>query len=251
MFRVKHSFFKKMKLTKKDLKKIAIYVRKFNASISRLEKKMPEQANLLPERYNVSVIKNMGSRKALNRFYKDVDLWFKPKNRELVSIEGFKISRWQKRILERSAQKINKKRDEIKDKINKRGDIDILKPVDIVQRAKDIKAEVKKGNIDSGANSWFNFLKRTIKLGQEGEIEKRFAQYRENYINSLDVNLSKGNAEKIKRLIKDMSNYDLFLMTQYDDLTSIDFIYGPEQEEEIAEKMESHIIKYLENMEDS
>lgn len=92
-------------------------VKNFNAKISRLEKKYPEQKNALPERMSVKQIKELvTSRKDLQRELRSLRRFTVRGAEELVDVPdsdyNLKITKWQKNEMLSRLKRINRRRKE-------------------------------------------------------------------------------------------------------------------------------------------
>lgn len=236
---------------KKKSKNIKSYVSKFNASITRMEKANPDIAGNLPHRYDAELIKKTYTPSEIKQFYKDVDRWFNvPGQRTIVWYGGFAMTKFEKRNIQREESKINTIREKVKQdtKIrNPEGFEDIFQKIDAEKTARKIIEQERRGEISSASNAWYNFVNKLSRESKQEYYEKAFARYRQNYYQSLYENLSLPDALDIINLISDskMTDYDLFTLTQSDDLTTIEFIYGKNEEEYIADRVKTHVQNFI------
>lgn len=98
-----------------DSERLAKAVKNFNAKITRLEKKDPQNKNALPERMSVKQLKELiGTRQDLNREINALQRFTRRGAEEIISVPendyNLKITKWQKEEMTRRNAVINRKR---------------------------------------------------------------------------------------------------------------------------------------------
>lgn len=192
-------------------------VKNFNAKISRLEKKDPQNKEVLPEKITVKQIKELiSTRQDLKRELNALQRFSKRGAEKIIEIPdtdyNLKTTKWQKEEMARRTAIINRKRKrrlkevaetEIKSRGEKlgyrRGDIGMGKASEI--ELQPLKAFTPKMNRrDLGKK--FNLI---MKESQQGYWNKRDILMKKNYISSLEQNF---NANDIKDVIEHIDDMD-------------------------------------------
>lgn len=192
-------------------------VKNFNAKISRLEKKDPQNKEALPEKITVKQIKELiSTRQDLKRELNALQRFSKRGAEKIIEIPdtdyNLKTTKWQKEEMTRRTAIINRKRKrrlkevaetEIKSRGEKLGyrwgDIGMGKASEI--ELQPLKAFTPKMNRrDLGKK--FNLI---MKESQQGYWNKRDILMKKNYISSLEQNF---NANDIKDVIEHIDNMD-------------------------------------------
>lgn len=192
-------------------------VKNFNAKISRLEKKDPQNKEALPEKITVKQIKELiSTRQDLKRELNALQRFSKRGAEKIIEIPdtdyNLKTTKWQKEEMTRRTAIINRKRKrrlkevaetEIKSRGEKlgyrRGDIGMGKASEI--ELQPLKAFTPKMN-RRDLSKKFNLI---MKESQQGYWNKRDIIMKKNYITSLEQNF---NANDIKDVIKHIDDMD-------------------------------------------
>ena len=192
-------------------------VKNFNAKISRLEKKDPQNKEALPEKITVKQIKELiSTRQDLKRELNALQRFSKRGAEKIIEIPdtdyNLKTTKWQKEEMTRRTAIINRKRKrrlkevaetEIKSRGEKlgyrRGDIGMGKASEI--ELQPLKAFTPKMN-RRDLSKKFNLI---LKERQQGYWNKRDIIMKKNYITSLEQNF---NANDIKDVIKHIDDMD-------------------------------------------
>lgn len=251
---------------KKDTNQLSIYVRKFNAKITRLEKQNPDiaSAGLYPQRISVSDLKSrIFTRKDFNREIKAIDRFFKSGAADIITTSsGIKITKYELNEAKIYVRRINKRRKDLRDKS---GISDFrakelnLNYVSLEDKLNEIKLRIenmrKKAEPDM-SNEMQNFKNFLIKLHYESSDEwfdRKNDQYYLNYLEGAKNELGAENAQKIKDLLEKLgiTGYQLYLINLKNDLTDFDYVYGADKvEERIQNILEQIPITFKEVMED-
>ena len=192
-------------------------VKNFNAKISRLEKKDPQNKEALPEKITVKQIKELiSTRQDLKRELNALQRFSKRGAEKIIEIPdtdyNLKTTKWQKEEMTRRTAISNRKRKrrlkevaetEIKSRGEKlgyrRGDIGMGKASEI--ELQPLKAFTPKMN-RRDLSKKFNLI---MKESQQGYWNKRDIIMKKNYITSLEQNF---NANDIKDVIKHIDDMD-------------------------------------------
>lgn len=192
-------------------------VKNFNAKISRLEKKDPQNKEALPEKITVKQIKELiSTRQDLKRELNALQRFSKRGAEKIIEIPdtdyNLKTTKWQKEEMTRRTAIINRKRKrrlkevaetEIKSRGEKlgyrRGNIGMGKASEIeLQPLKAFTAKMNRRDLGKK----FNLI---MKESQQGYWNKRDILMKKNYISSLEQNF---NANDIKAVIKHIDDMD-------------------------------------------
>lgn len=200
-----------------DLRKA---VKNFNAKITRLEKKFPEQKNALPERMSVKQIKELvTSRKDLERELRSLRRFTKPGAEELVDIPesdyNLKITKWQKDEMLSRLNRINKRRKER---------YDIIMNEEMTSRGEKLGYTVEQyresigmGSVDRASTEPMNAFtpkqtrmdlkakfKTILRESQLGYWNEREQIMKETYIRTLLENFSEDDIKDVISVIENM-----------------------------------------------
>lgn len=233
-----------IKWREKDIKKLTNSVRKFNASITRMEKTLPELAdtNILPSRMNVQDLKeHIFSRKDFNATINRVERWFKKGARDIVDMDGsIKTTRWAKKEAQYTERSIKARKQRLAKKLGLTekgleeeglGEVSISKKIEEIKKRVQEKIRFNFTDMSNEQQSWKNFLKKIWYQSSDDYYNKMNALFRENYYKALRKNLTKMQADIIIKTIDRLRLTDeqLFYMVSNNDDIDIDYIYGPEE----------------------
>lgn len=220
-----------------DEKKITSQVRKFNAAITRLEKKRPElkDAGVLPERLDVKEVKSgITTRKDFNKFVAKTNRLFKKGAQDLVKTQdGFYKLRWQQkeeRYLERS---INYRRKQAVDmfKLSKQQQEFLnLRPLDFQQEYRTIM--FKSNDMENNIQEWYNFLYTAEREAMDLYYSDEFMKVRPSYYKALRSQVGGQLAEDIISMLENADIYgtDILYAIGQDDALGFEFIYSLEEQ---------------------
>lgn len=246
-----------------ELKRV---VRNFNAKINRLSKKNPEIKNILPEKRNWKEIKDLvTTRNDLNKELHMLQRFSSNKNSADIfiilddgrtikeedyrnnperynSLRETKILRWEKNEINRAIPIINKKREKMKDQIEK---------IEVTYKGHGMNYTI--GEVGMG-NNLLNALKpltgiygsmerkdikgkmETIKLHSKSDFyDTRNLRLKENYIKGLKDNYSINDIKDIVDTIDDMDE-DEFLKVFYSEKNASMEIASPKRQNKHIEK---------------
>lgn len=225
-----------------ELKRV---VKNFNAKINRLSKKNPEIKNILPEKKDWKEIKNLvGTRNDLNKELHMLERFSKNRNSADVfiilddgrtvkedvysknpehynSLKATKILRWEKNEINRAVPIINKKRQQMKEQIEK---------IEVTYKGQGMNYKI--GDVGMG-NNLINALEpltgiygsmerkdikgkiETIRLHSKSDFyDTRNLRLKENYIKGLKENFSINDVGDVIEKINDLDD-DEFLKVFY------------------------------------
>lgn len=254
-----------------DRKKLATYVRKFNASITREGKKSPEllDAGILPQKLDIKQIeKGIYSRKDYNVIISRIDRWFKPKAREVVTLpNGVKTTSWNKKEIQYAVQRQKAQK---KARIKAAGysgeaAADIEKTFgDPNKKMKELfgrKEKMEKQSdgkldwndvFDNELQLWNNFVKKVFTQSTDEYLRGMNERYHDNFLSAIERNFTKEHADALKQSIKNkkLDGEILFYMTSTNPNISFEYVYSEEDEIEkfdlIMQSIENEYIKLQE-----
>lgn len=192
-------------------------VKNFNAKISRLEKKDPQNKTALPERMSVKQLKELiDTRQDLNREINSLQRFTRRGAEEIVSIPdndySLKLTKWQREEMNRRVGVINRKR-------AKR--LEVLQNIEMTSGGEDLgytvgqfgmgKAEevsltpIKAFTPKMNKADAMKKFRHIIKESQSGYFDRKDESLRENYIKGLRTNYDEEDIEDIVEAIEDMS----------------------------------------------
>ena len=212
--------------TDADSKELARVVKNFNAKISRLEKKNPQQKNALPERVSVKQIKELvTTRNDLKRELNSLRRFSKKGAEELVTAPdnyyNLQMTKWQKNEMTRSIGVINRRR---------KARREMIADIDLTSRGK--KVGYKKGNLGMGKadqvaldpmNAFTHKMTRAdlnmkhrniMRERQDGYWMQREQLLKENYIKSLEQNFREGDIKDVVKKIDAMDFREFYKIFQ-------------------------------------
>ena len=198
----------------KELKRV---VKNYNAKLSRLAKKDPQNKNALPERVSAAQLRDMiETRQDLTRELNALRRFSQKGAEELVEVPendyNLKITKWQKEEINRRVGVINRKR---KERLQKMSDIEATsrgeklgyKKGDFGMGRADEHALAPLKGFTPGMNrkDLEKKFRQIMKESQSGYWNKRDEIMRGNYIKSLEQNF---NPEDVKAIIEKIENMD-------------------------------------------
>lgn len=233
-----------MRWRQKDIKKLTSYVRKFNTSITKLSQRFPELADvgMIPNKLSVKQIRESGtSRRDFNRLMSRIDRWFKPGAREIIQRNGIKMTRWEYQNALNNAQAVSYNHRARRDRADKssRQKKQVGEDKWVSTKLKELEKKIHVDNIseftpEMARESWKVFTKTLEKQSSDEYFREQSLRYYDNYHTAIYENFSDDNARELANFIEDfrLSGDELFdLIGKYPYL-DIDYLYGPEEEEE-------------------
>lgn len=236
----------KIRWTQSDQDDLRKAVKNFNAKITRLEKKFPEQKNALPERMTVKQIKELiTSRQDLKRELNALRRFTKPGSEKLVVVPdseyNLKITKWQKEEMSRRVGIINRRR---------KNRYDAIKDIEMTHRGEklgytvgDAASNIGMGSIDSNTTAPMNAftpkMTRTnvnakfraiMKESQENYWSEREATMKETYIRTLLENFREQDVKDVIEKIEDM-DFSTFYENYLSDSGKWDSLYPPDKDQ--------------------
>ena len=201
-------------------------VKNFNAKISRLEKKNPKEAHLLPERVNMKELKNLiSTRQDLKREMNALRRFSKRGAEQIVDLPNndynTKATKWQIQEMNRRAGIINRKR---KQRLKEIADIEMT---DRGERLGYKKGDFGMGKADMNQLRPINAftpsmntkdLKKKFDVlmneSQSGYWNKREQQMKDNYIKGLLENYALDDIQEVADAIRDMDFKEFYKVFQ-------------------------------------
>lgn len=173
-----------IKWNKNQLNRLSTAVRKFNAKLTREGNKNPDIKEYLPQRKDVSTIKDLiKTRNDLKRFEREVNRLFKPGALTKVeSAKGIKTTKYEVDEVKRNIKRINKLRAEERARV----------PEDPAYRG--VLGSVKRNTLNDkpfnfdliNPKNWNSFVGRTQEQASATYFDKKLIQYKQNYLKALD-----------------------------------------------------------------
>lgn len=233
-----------MRWRTKDRHKLTTYVRKFNASITQQSKRFPElaDAGLLPEKLNIDALRESEmSRRDFNSLIRRIDRWFSPKSREIITRGGIKMTRWEYQNALNAAQRINYQKSVQRKRANRSGRQrqQVGEDKNVAQKLADLSSKIHVDEYseftpEDARAGWINFTKTLERQSKDEYFSQQNARYYYNYHEAIYENFDDSNARQLANFVEDfrLTGEELFeLIGEYPHL-DIDYMYGPEQEEE-------------------
>lgn len=226
-----------------DLRKA---VKNFNAKITRLEKKFPEQKNALPERMSVKQIRELiTSRQDLKRELNALRRFTKPGAEELVDAPdtdyNLKLTKWQKEEMTRRTAVINRRRADRYEAIK---DIEMTsKGEGLGYTFEQAKESIGMGSVDANSTKPLNAFTpkmtqtdlkakfRTIlKESQQNYWNEREQIMKETYIKTILEHFKEGDISDVIDAIDNM-NFKEFYSKFLSEGGHFEFLYPPDEEQ--------------------
>lgn len=238
----------------KDTKKLSIYVRKFNAALTREAKLFPEKAKLLPERMNVQELReNITSRTQFNKTLASIDRFFANGARDIVqSPLGAPTLRWFNREMRYAKQSLKAKatykrkalESLLKDKPGAESMVEAFTEPDITAKIKELQDRIQR--LGEGADpdrAWKNFLYR---LTTQASIDaaQRDADYLRKFYEGYTTELGAAQTAELKKLMEKykVTPRELAIVSIYDDNLSLHYVYGEDEKAERHQYFLSELI---------
>lgn len=219
-----------------DIKKLGIYVRKFNAAITRLEKASPEikDSGALPSRKSVSDLKeSILTRKQFNRELSSIDRFFKKGARDIAKDPfGVRKTKWQINEERFMVQRVNRSRAKIA-KEAKLSQIETKKldlaKIDIKERVGYIKArEGRTGDSENAMAEWEALLYGIGREAGDRYYDALYMKTLNGYYRAITQELGGKEADDLVKMLKDMDlkGYELLYILGEDDTLAWEYIYN-------------------------
>lgn len=235
-----------IKWRKQDLTKLSRYVQKFNTSITKLSAKNPElaEAGLYPKKLSVSELKeSIHTRTDFNRALKSIDRWFRPKARDIITKQGFKMTRWKYQNIQADIAVLKAREREQRKKANKslRQQKDITKAPSLEEKLKTMREKLDRPNDDTfnynmedALVSFDIFVNKIRARASSDYLERMNALYYNNYLKAINENFSPDLAEEYISIIKryKLDGGMLYELVGAYPALDIDYFYSPEEEQE-------------------
>lgn len=248
---------KPIKWRPEDTKKLSRAVQKFNTSITKLSQKNPEiaEAGLYPDKISVKQLRErILTRSDFNREIASINRWFKPKARDIITLEGIKMTRYAyKEALYRYQSQLhtyNTSLKEAHDNLRKQAQLG-QKPLSPMEKLKQItkaredKSDYNYQDEENLQKSWAVYQMKLAKRSNDKYYEETNRLYYTNYMASLDENFTKEHANDIQALMYtlQLTGYEMYLLTTINPDLDIEYIYGPEEEEKKYQYIYENIYK--------
>lgn len=237
----------KIRWREQDRRELNRVVTNFNAKINRLIKKNPQLANILPEKVNVSSLKQIiNTRQDLNRELNALKRFSKRGAEEIVKVDendyNLQVTKWQRNEMNRRVGIINRKR---------KARLEQLQELEMKSRGEALgytKAQIGMGKATEVSLNPMNAFtrrmnQRDLKMKWQSILRESQSDYftqkdfrlRANYIKALEQNFNSNDIKDIISVINDMDISD-FLIKFEEEGGTLEFAYPPN-----AELMEAYI----------
>lgn len=219
---------------KSDIEKLEREVKRFNAKISRLEKKPPELADVLPERVNKrDLMENIKYRSTFNRELRSLDRFsVRGAEKPITNKEGVTVTKWERKETAYKYAQWNRqlsqerKEAEYTDVTSqgkptglKRGEMGSVRMKSLEPRKVDFE-KVKS------SKEWDKLVARVDKNLSDDFTLQKMERFKQNYIQGLENVFGEYGKDLIEK-IKELSP-EVIVKTFYSEQeASIDFIYDP------------------------
>lgn len=252
-----------MKWRKKDEQTLKKQIARFNASIKQLSLRNPEiaDAGLYPSMKSYSIAReDITSRKEYNNFIKSIERWFqKPRKgkivsgkrkgavsdpREIIQKGPIKTTRWAYNEVRYATQRIEaakKKRYAHRTHPTTTAMEREMEVVTPSQKLKEISAKIERAKKnpysqygpEEAAQSWATFEKMVYKRQGDKYMEELNARFYNNYLTTLYENFGYAH---YREMVDKITEYNLdgemlFQLVDRNPELFIEYLYGPEQEE--------------------
>lgn len=231
----------------KDTKKLAVYVRKYNAAITNLEKKHPELegSGVLPQKIDINELKSrILTRNDYNRELRKIDRLFKKGAKDIVKDStGYYTTRWEKKERQYLEQRVNQLRKRTiekygvrKEQINFLG----LNGVNLESEKKRIFDKASKmENIADSENAiqeWYNLMYTVERESSPEYYNAAFAKLRNAYFKAIREHLPKEEADALIQYLTDNDIWgsDIVYAVSINDALDFEIFYDTSEKAERA-----------------
>ena len=206
--------------SKKDLRELRKNVQRFNAKITRTEKKNPAAREFLPERLNVRDIQEgITERRDLNNLNKSINRFMQRGAENLVTLgNGVVTTKWQKRELEIKRATVNRQRAarrKVVGEVPERG----------MGTTEQYKARPLQSLEEVSREQWDAFVERIEKEASFTQRNIRDERYLANWTQGLFNVFGEEKAMRILAATENLSRSDLITAIIDNDYLTEDFIY--------------------------
>lgn len=231
---------KKWSWNEQDLKKLSIYVRKFNTAITRLEKNAPDLigTGVFPERLNVKELKSrILNKRDYNRELAKIDRFFKKGAKDIIIDKdtGYRTTRWQKREEKLIQKRLNEQKKRFIKKYNVPRQIakDLgLEPVNLSEKKKKIFSEAEKltdpEDIQNKIQEWYNISYTAEREAGSEYLESNFAKLRNSYFKAIRNNMPEEQANELIQFLEDNEVWgsDIVWAISQNDIFDFEYMYS-------------------------
>ncbi len=233
-----------MRWREKDRRLFTTNIRKFNTSVTKLSKQHPElaDAGLLPSKLDINSLRASGmTRKEFNILMRNIERWFKPESREIITRGGIRMTRWEYQNTLNAVQRINyqkrKTREAAKNSSRQRKqtgeDKSVSAKLSNIQQRMEQSNEYSEFTPEMATEAWKSFVATVNRQSTEEYREEQNALYYYNYNKAIYENFSDGNDTSLANFVEDfrLTGEELFNLIAEFPVLDIDYMYGPEEED--------------------
>ncbi len=217
---------------KNDVRELQNYVRKFNAKITRTEKKNPAAKEFLPQRLNVRDLQEgITERKDFNNLKRSVDRFMKKGAENITQLaNGVTTTKWQKEEWNIQRATINRRRAESARKAKEAPSGRMGKVEQYANKPLPEPENIKPGD-------WQRYVERLEKQAKEAYIIGRREQYLANWVQGLFTEFGDEAAMEILKATEGIDRKKLIDAIIDNDALSLGFVYSLVELEDRKERL--------------
>jgi hypothetical protein len=223
-----------IKWRKSDVEKLKNEVQRFNAKISRAEKRHPELKGALPDKIKpADFMKEIKTRQDFNRELKSLDRFSKRgAEKPITSKTGNTVTQWEKKEVGYKVAQINRERTKERQIVERMPVTSQGKPTGLKRGEMGSERlaalQPKKYDFDKirGGKEWEKFVDTVKKQSSEQYRQQKMEEYKENYLKGLS-NVFGEYADELIGKLKDLDAETLVNKFYSEQEATIDFIYDP------------------------
>lgn len=223
-----------IKWRESDLDRLRKEIQRFNAKVSRTEKKHPELKNALPEKIkSTDFMKDIKTRQDFNRELKSLERFSKRgSEKAITSKTGNTVTKWERQEVAYKISQINRERTKERKLLEQLPTTSQGKPTGLkrgeMQDERLVSLQPKKFDFDKirGGKEWELFKKSVEKQVSQTYKMQKMEDYKENYLKALS-NIFGEYADDLIGKLKDLDAEKLISTFYKEQEATIDFIYDP------------------------
>lgn len=219
-----------IKWRKADETKLSRTVGKFNAKRTRLIKMVPELEDILPKKMSVKDLRDaISTRNDFNKTISRLERFLMKGAEDMVTTEGgVRTTKYQIKELQIQQRTINQYRAAQRKEANvstEKGTMGSINKMNLRPLTRDVN-KIKQ-------EMWKSIVNSYEKQSMDTYYKQRDVKYKDNYLKALKNRFGNALKEDIKE-IEEMKPEDVITMYYYDPNLQIDFVYDPEEEENMV-----------------
>ena len=232
---------------KSDTQKLQRLVKNFNAKLTRLAKKDPDNAKYLPERLSMKKIRSeITTRKDFNEAVSDFSLFTKRGQEEMLHSEskrtGLQITKWEYNYYNKRREKAEKIKREIYEEL---GDKEVLQAGKATGNKRKEMGKIRENELKPSKADFLNktskeweLAKRAIDkmLNADARLERQLTM-RENYLKGLRESGILDAMPELEEIINELDPKTFYETTQIDETATFDFYKDPQAFQTLVENI--------------